>query len=102
MSKKYNRDAFETTNSGNDLHGKGANQQYNTSQSNATKHYDRDSFATSNTGSDLHGQGANQQDSAAQSNATKHYNRDEFEKIILVMIYMIMDQTKKMVNLDKV
>ena len=94
MSKKYNRDAFETTNSGNDLHGKGANQQYNTSQSNATKHYDRDSFATSNTGSDLHGQGANQQDSAAQSNATKHYNRDEFEKIILVMIYMIMDQTK--------
>ena len=27
MSKKYNRDAFETTNSGNDLHGKGANQQ---------------------------------------------------------------------------
>ena len=42
----------------------------------------------------LHGQGANQQDSA-QSNATKHYNRDEFEKIILVMIYMIMDQTKK-------
>ncbi|MGI8123064.1 YtxH domain-containing protein [Staphylococcus haemolyticus] len=80
MSKKYNRDAFETTNSGNDLHGKGANQQDNTSQSNATKHYDRDSFATSNTGSDLHGQGANQQDSAAQSNATKHYNRDEFEK----------------------
>lgn len=61
MSKKYNRDAFETTNSGNDLHGKGANQQDNTSQ----------------------------------SNATKHYNRDEFEKIILVMIYMIMDQTKK-------
>ena len=59
---------------------KGANQQDNTSQSNATKHYDRDSFATSNTGSDLHGQGANQQDSAAQSNATKHYNRDEFEK----------------------
>ena len=56
MSKKYNRDAFETTNSGNDLHGKGANQQDNTSQSNATKHYDRDSFATSNTGSDLHGQ----------------------------------------------
>ena len=45
MSKKYNRDAFETTNSGNDLHGKGANQQDNTSQSNATKHYDRDSFA---------------------------------------------------------
>ena len=42
----------------------------------------------------MHGQGANQQDSAAQSNATKHYNRDEFEKIILVMIYMIMDQTK--------
>ena len=80
MSKKYNRDAFETTNSGNDLHGKGANQQDNTSQSNATKHYDRDSFVTSNTGSDLHGQGANQQDSAAQSNATKHYNRDEFEK----------------------
>ena len=64
MSKKYNRDAFETTNSGNDLHGKGANQQDNTSQSNATKHYDRDPFATSNTGSDLHGQGANQQDSA--------------------------------------
>lgn len=80
MSKKYNRDAFETTNSGNDLHGKGANQQDNTSQSNATKHYDRDSFVTSNTGSDLHGQGANQQDSASQSNATKHYNRDEFEK----------------------
>ena len=41
MSKKYNRDAFETTNSGNDLHGQGANQQDNTSQSNATKHYDR-------------------------------------------------------------
>ncbi|WP_227489725.1 YtxH domain-containing protein [Staphylococcus haemolyticus] len=80
MSKKYIRDAFETTNSGNDLHGKGANQQDNTSQSNATKHYDRDSFVTSNTGSDLHGQGANQQDSASQSNATKHYNRDEFEK----------------------
>ena len=37
MSKKYNRDAFETTNSGNDLHGKGANQQDNTSQSNATE-----------------------------------------------------------------
>ena len=44
MSKKYNRDAFEVTNSGNDLHGKGANQQDSATQSNVTKHYNRDEF----------------------------------------------------------
>ncbi|WP_233642935.1 hypothetical protein [Staphylococcus devriesei] len=79
MSKKYNRDAYESNNSGNDLHGQGANQQDDAAQSNATKHYDRDAFETSNTGNDLHGYGANQQDDAAQSNATKHYDRDAFE-----------------------
>ena len=79
MSKKYNRDSFETNNTSNDLHGRGANQQEDVAQSSATKHYDRDTFETNNTGNDLHGRGANQQEDVAQSNATKHYDRDAFE-----------------------
>ena len=79
MSKKYNRDSFETNNTSNDLHGRGANQQEDVAQSSATKHYDRDAFETNNTGNDLHGRGANQQEDVAQSNATKHYDRDAFE-----------------------
>ena len=49
MSKKYNRDSFETNNTGNDLHGRGANQQEDVAQSSATKHYDRDAFETNNS-----------------------------------------------------
>ena len=79
MSKKYNRDSFETNNTSNDLHGRGANQQEDVAQSSATKHYDRDAFETNNTGNDLHGRGANQQEDVAQSSATKHYDRDAFE-----------------------
>lgn len=79
MSKKYNRDAFETTNSGNDLHGKGANQQDNTSQSNATKHYNRDEFEKNNFGHDLHDNGPNQKNGKSRQGLnTEHYNRDEF------------------------
>ena len=59
MSKKYNRDSFETNNTGNDLHGRGANQQEDVAQSSATKHYDRDAFETNNS-NDLHGHGVNQ------------------------------------------
>ena len=70
-TKHYDRDAFETNNTGNDLHGRGANQQEDVAQSNATKHYDRDAFETNNTGNDLHGRGANQQEDVAQSSATK-------------------------------
>ena len=94
MSKKYNRDAFETTNSGNDLQKVLINK---------TTHHNqmRQSIMT-----EIHLQHLIQvvicMDKVLinkivqrQSNATKHYNRDEFEKIILVMIYMIMDQTKK-------
>ena len=79
MSKKYNRDSFETNNTSNDLHGRGANQQEDVAQSNATKHYDRDAFETNNTSNDLYGRGANQQEDVAQSSATKHYDRDTFE-----------------------
>ncbi|MEB2657088.1 MULTISPECIES: YtxH domain-containing protein [Staphylococcus] len=79
MSKKYNRDAFEVTNSGNDLHGKGANQQDSATQSNATKHYNRDEFEKNNFGHDLHDNGPNQKNGKSrQGSNTEHYNRDEF------------------------
>lgn len=79
MSKKYNRDAFETTNSGNDLHGKGANQQDSAAQSNATKHYNRDEFEKNNFGHDLHDNGPNQKNGKSRQGLnTEHYNRDEF------------------------
>ncbi|MDO0994702.1 YtxH domain-containing protein [Staphylococcus borealis] len=79
MSKKYNRDAFETTNSGNDLHGQGANQQDSTAQSNATKHYNRDDFEKNNHGHDLHDNGPNQKDGKSRQGLnTEHYNRDAF------------------------
>ncbi|MEJ7354535.1 YtxH domain-containing protein, partial [Staphylococcus haemolyticus] len=79
MSKKYNRDAFEVTNSGNDLHGKGANQQNSATQSNATKHYNRDEFEKNNFGHDLHDNGPNQKNGKSrQGSNTEHYNRDEF------------------------
>ena len=47
-TKHYDRDAFETNNSGNDLHGRGANQPNGDLNTNATKHYDRDAFETNN------------------------------------------------------
>ena len=78
MSKKYNRDSFETNNTSNDLHGRGANQQEDVAQSNATKHYDRDAFETNNSGNDLHGHGVNQLDQNNFVN-TPHYNRDDYE-----------------------
>ncbi len=79
MSKKYNRDAFEVTNSGNDLHGKGADQQDSATQSNATKHYNRDEFEKNNFGHDLHDNGPNQKNGKSrQGSNTEHYNRDEF------------------------
>ena len=78
MSKKYNRDSFETNNTGNDLHGRGANQQEDVAQSSATKHYDRDAFETNNSGNDLHGHGVNQLDQNNFVN-TPHYNRDDYE-----------------------
>ncbi|MEJ7535823.1 hypothetical protein, partial [Staphylococcus hominis] len=70
---------FETNNTGNDLHGRGANQQEDVAQSNATKHYDRDTFETNNSGNDLHGRGVNQPNGDVYTNATKHYDRDAFE-----------------------
>ena len=79
MSKKYNRDSFETNNTSNDLHGRGANQQEDVAQSSATKHYDRDTFETNNSGNDLHGRGVNQPNGDVYTNATKHYDRDAFE-----------------------
>ena len=79
MSKKYNRDSFETNNTGNDLHGRGANQSNDDVNTNATKHYDRDAFETNNSGNDLHGRGANQPNGDLNTNATKHYDRDAFE-----------------------
>ena len=79
MSKKYNRDSFETNNTSNDLHGRGANQQEDVAQSSATKHYDRDAFETNNSGNDLHGRGVNQPNGDVHTNATKHYDRDAFE-----------------------
>ena len=78
MSKKYNRDSFETNNTGNDLHGRGANQSNDDVNTNATKHYDRDAFETNNSGNDLHGRGANQLDQNNFVN-TPHYNRDDYE-----------------------
>ena len=78
MSKKYNRDSFETNNTSNDLHGRGANQQEDVAQSSATKHYDRDAFETNNSGNDLHGHGVNQLDQNNFVN-TPHYNRDDYE-----------------------
>ena len=79
MSKKYNRDSFETNNTGNDLHGRGANQPNGDVNTNATKHYDRDAFETNNSGNDLHGRGANQPNDDVNTNAIKHYDRDAFE-----------------------
>ena len=78
MSKKYNRDSFETNNTSNDLHGRGANQQEDVAQSSATKHYDRDAFETNNSSNDLHGHGVNQLDQNNFVN-TPHYNRDDYE-----------------------
>ena len=89
MSKKYNRDSFETNNTSNDLHGRGANQQEDVAQSSATKHYDRDAFETNNTGNDLHGRGANQQEDVAQSNATNITIEMHLKRTTLVMIYMV-------------
>ena len=77
-TKHYDRDAFETNNSGNDLHGRGANQPNGDVNTNATKHYDRDAFETNNSGNDLHGRGANQLDQNNFVN-TPHYNRDDYE-----------------------
>ncbi|MEJ7532010.1 hypothetical protein WL482_07680, partial [Staphylococcus hominis] len=77
-TKHYDRDAFETNNSGNDLHGRGANQPNGDLNTNATKHYDRDAFETNNSGNDLHGRGANQLDQNNFVN-TPHYNRDDYE-----------------------
>ncbi|WP_179108578.1 hypothetical protein, partial [Staphylococcus hominis] len=68
----YDRDAFETNNTSNDLHGRGANQQEDVVQSSATKHYDRDTFETNNSGNDLHGRGVNQPNGDVYTNATKH------------------------------
>ena len=79
MSKKYNRDSFETNNTGNDLHGRGANQSNDDVNTNATKHYDRDAFETNNSGNDLQGRGANQPNGDLNTNATKHYDRNAFE-----------------------
>ncbi|MCI2865850.1 hypothetical protein FH105_11555, partial [Staphylococcus hominis] len=77
-TKHYDRDTFETNNSGNDLHGRGVNQPNGDVYTNATKHYDRDAFETNNSGNDLHGHGVNQLDQNNFVN-TPHYNRDDYE-----------------------